>query len=116
MTVQCCECGKRTGEKCPRCGTLAPEFFEIHECRKCRLAFRMGEGGVSHGICTFCFKKQMAELEALYGPEVKQLVRPMGLSAPASRDCRGCIHDDCGFCTARSTVRESCEEWVKGAA
>ena len=92
MTVTCCECKTTVGEKCEECGARAITFLEIDKTRfgwplvrrsvcsnsLCARGFVPGEGGVSHGLCDACFKAQMAELEVLYGPEAKHIVRLMG--------------------------------------
>jgi len=44
----------------------------------CGAQWRVGTDAVSHGFCSECFNRQMAELETLYGPESKQIVRTMG--------------------------------------
>ena len=91
MTRQCCECRKIRGERCKDCGARAIIYQDLDKsilgwrlvrravCTNvlCSHSFEPGEGGTSHGLCTSCFDRQMAELEALYGPEVKRVIRPL---------------------------------------
>lgn len=60
MTRICCWCGAVLGEKCSQCGVLLTS--EVETLREmgttlhcsCGHSFKVGEGGVTHGICGPC--------------------------------------------------------------
>ncbi len=123
MTVQCSACKKELREKCAACGGYAVKFLECVEVAPgqfemqdafqclnfdCRKVFKRGYGGVSHGVCGDCAAAALRTL-----PEAGA-VNLAG--APDARNCRGCWHNDCGFCTARASTQDICKEYAKGAA
>jgi len=123
MTVTCSGCKKDLGEKCVACGSpahyilerreVAPGQFEFEtpvQCSNvdCAKVFRRGNGGVSHGLCKDCLAAALRTLPAAGAVTLT--------GGPDARACRGCPHNDCGFCTARPTTQGICSEYAKGAA
>lgn len=125
MTVQCSACKKELREKCAACGGYAVKFlervevapgqFEMQDAFQClnfdcRKVFKRGYGGVSHGVCGDCAAAALAEL-----PGEGEVDRTL-IAGEGARNCRGCWHNDCGFCTAGASTQDICKEYAKGAA
>ena len=77
MTIQCMCCHRILGEKCSECGGEAFTLTEIFPkglgskserraiCKNwdCQRTFPIGNGGVTHGICSECCRRLLKGIE-----------------------------------------------------
>jgi hypothetical protein len=85
MITECIGCSQIIGVKCPQCGNRKPvrepmcgviDLLEnalgspikpervVYVCLECVHTFNAGDGGVSHGWCAECERRELAQLEA----------------------------------------------------